>query len=135
MTSIKEWQVAAHDLAVEKGFYDGRTENDPVWDACRLMKIVGEVAEAYEEIKVGKEPSLYWRGTHAVVDGLAVYKPECYGKEVQASLKPVGLGPELADVLLFVFDFAESKGIDLEQMLEIKHNFNKSRARMHGKVL
>lgn len=112
-TPIYQWQRMAHDLAKEKGFYDGRAHNDPTWDACRLMKMVAELAEAYEEVKTG-DVSYFRRGEND---------------------RPEGLGIELADVFLFLCDFCESKGIDLEKMVEIKHEYNKKRARMHGKVL
>ena len=112
MKSILQWQEAAHKLAVEKGFYKGRTNEDPLWDATRLMKLVAELAEAYEEVKAGNVESVRFEG-----------------------LKPVGLGIELADVFIFLCDFAESKGIDLERMVEIKHEYNCSRPHMHGKRL
>lgn len=108
---IHQWQKEAHALAVEKGFYDGRTSDDPTWDACRLMKMVAELAEAYEEIKSGTPFIL----------------------EQQEGKKPTGLGIELADVFIFLCDFAESKGIDLEKMVELKFEHNRTRPRMHGK--
>ena len=110
--TISQWQKAAHDLAIDKGFYDG--DKDPLlWDATRLMKMVAELAEAYEEVKAGREDLSFW------YDGD----------------KPVGLGIELADVFLFLVDFAESKGFDLEACVRVKHEYNCTRERMHGKKI
>lgn len=113
MRTLREWQVIAHSLAVEKGFYKGRdSTNDLLWDATRLMKIVAELAEAYEDIKKGNTTD-----------------------RLDENGKPQGLGHELADVFLFLVDFAESKNIDLESVVETKHRFNCSRPYMHGNKL
>ncbi len=111
MKSISEWQTAAHGLAVAKGFYDGRAFDDPTWDACRLMKIVAELSEAYECVKRDL--------------------PERIG----VGGKPEGLSAELADVFLFLADFSESKNINLEECVERKHAYNQTRPRLHGKRL
>lgn len=53
-----------------------------------------------------------------------------------ASLKPVGIPIELADVLIRIFDMCGYYGIDLEEAVKIKMGYNQSRSYRHGnKVL
>jgi NTP pyrophosphatase (non-canonical NTP hydrolase) len=52
---------------------------------------------------------------------------EIYGVE-----KPVGIPIELADVVLRIFDYCETKGIPLHEMLEVKCKFNEKRSHRHG---
>jgi len=47
--------------------------------------------------------------------------------------KPVGFPIELADIVIRVMDLAEALGIDLNRAIRIKHNFNLTRPRMHGR--
>lgn len=41
--------------------------------------------------------------------------------------KPEGLGPELADVIILAAKLAAYNGIDIEKMIELKHNYNTTR--------
>lgn len=42
------------------------------------------------------------------------------------------IGEELADIVIRVFDMAEGLGIDIEDEIVRKHEFNKTRAYRHG---
>lgn len=39
---------------------------------------------------------------------------------------------ELADVIIRVLDYCAHAGIDIENVLEVKHEYNKSRPYRHG---
>lgn len=78
----------------------------------RAMLIVGEAVEAHEELRDGRDP-------------LEVYH--------RADGKPEGVGPELADILIRVFDTAQELGIDLEATLVEKMAYNAGRPAMHGR--
>lgn len=41
--------------------------------------------------------------------------------------KPEGLGPELADIIILAAKLAAYNGIDIEKMIELKHNYNTTR--------
>lgn len=45
---------------------------------------------------------------------------------------PEGIPSELADVVIRVLDYCEAAGIDLEQEIIIKNEFNKTRPYKHG---
>lgn len=107
---IHELQQEAHGNAVSKGFYDFVP---PTLDAIntRLMLTVGELAEAQEELRAGHAPTeVYYRD-----DG-----------------KPEGFGMELADAVIRIADLAGFLGINLEQCIVDKHNYNTGRPHLHG---
>lgn len=108
--TINKWQEETHRLAIEKGWYDGT----PKTDLECIMLMVSELAEAAEEIR-GHDFSAY----------------EVYYKEG----KPEGVSVELADCVLRILDFCGSRSIDLENVLKIKHEYNKTRSYKHGKKL
>ena len=88
------------------GFHDDGTPPFPE----SLMLIVSEAAEALEEDRSGND-NLYFRE-----DG-----------------KPMGIGPELADIIIRVGHTAVLKGIDIEDMVRRVQTFNRSRLHKHGK--
>lgn len=48
------------------------------------------------------------------------------------STKPEGFGIELADAVIRIFDLAEYLQIDIQECIEIKMDYNKSRPLRHG---
>lgn len=105
--SINGWATEIHELAKEKGWYDlGRS------DVETISLIMCEGAEAIEEIRNGK-PSYY------EVDG-----------------KPEGVAVEIGDIVIRCLDMAASRGWNLEEIIQKKHNYNKTRSYRHnGKKL
>lgn len=106
---IGDWQETAHTLAVDKGWYQNRDPKSADCHVTMLALIAGEVHEAIEEVRDGGR--IHYTGENG---------------------KPEGVGIELADVLLRLFDYAEFCGIDLQSMLETKHKYNKTRQHRHG---
>lgn len=100
-----------------------------------------EVTEALEEYRDGK-PLLYFPcnagGVCCEEDGSAhcgsrPYDPENPNARCSAqSKKPEGIAAELADVIIRVLDYCAYAGIDIENVLEVKHEYNKSRPYRHG---
>jgi NTP pyrophosphatase (non-canonical NTP hydrolase) len=94
--------------AINKGFYDGQPNHfDPVWISNRLMLIVSELAEGLEGVRNGN---------------------------LSSEPKSGGLGEELADACIRIFDLAYSMKIDMEKAIQDKHEFNLSRPYKHGRV-
>jgi len=46
--------------------------------------------------------------------------------------KPEGEAIELADAVIRIMDYCEFVGIDLEQAIQLKHEYNKTRPYRHG---
>jgi len=110
--SIREWQQEVHALAIEKGWYEGKSAS-PTEILSRLMLVVTEIAEAAEEVRSGRG-LLALRALHAG--------------------KPEGFSIELADAVIRILDLAEWIGVDMDDMMQMKHNFNRTRPARHNKV-
>jgi NTP pyrophosphatase (non-canonical NTP hydrolase) len=88
----------------------------------RLMLIVGEVAEAHEEIRAGHQVNdIYYSGPSVAHP---VYGP--------VPGKPEGVPSEIADIIIRAFDFAQEAGIDLATVIEEKLAYNATRTLRHG---
>ncbi len=108
--SIREWQKTVHALAIEKGWYDGRSAA-PREILANLMLVVSELSEACEEVRAGRVQET----------------------RIEADGKPAGFAIELADAIIRILDTAQWLGVDLQPALEIKHAYNKTRPYKHGK--
>lgn len=108
--TIREWQTESGQVAREKGF------KADVDIHRSLLLIVGELTEAQNELRNGREPQTLYLTRD----------------EVGGPSKPEGFPIELADVALRLLNLADDLGIDLQQAMELKHNYNKTRPAMHG---
>ncbi len=79
--------------------------------ADELMLIVSELGEALEYYRDGHEADEAW-----------------YDDEG----KPHGVPFEMADVVIRVADFCETRGIDLDRYIAEKSRFNEGRSARHG---
>ena len=109
MKTIKEMQKEVHELAKEKGWYDGKPRTK--LELISLMHC--ELSEAVEEIRKDKLP------IDIPVSGLNLGKP-------------VGELVELADVVIRIMDYCEYHGLDLENAIQLKHEYNQTRSHRHG---
>ena len=102
--SLKEWVKEIHRNSVEHGWWD---------DPCCFGEVVAlchsELSEALEEDREG----------NAVV--------YCSGG------KPEGVAVEMVDCMIRILDWFGYMEIDVEEVLEMKHNYNKDRPYKHGK--
>lgn len=105
--TITEWQKVVHALALSKGWYSkGSTFGD------MLTNIHAELSEVWEHYR-----------DHRTIN--AVF----YNGD---DMKPCGIPIELADVVIRIMDLCEHYGIDLEDAMRLKHNYNKTRPIRHG---
>lgn len=105
--TIQELVTQSHELAQSKGFYEL-----PPNLSEKLMLIVSEIAEACEELRVGHLDGILYTDTG----------------------KPIGFPIELADAVIRIADMCGYLGINLEEMINIKHAYNKTRGHKHGKA-
>ncbi len=104
---INDLASEIHDHTVSLGFF----EPDKVRDFDGMLANVhGEVSEALEE----------WRNGHGFT--------EIYVKEG----KPEGIPVELADIVIRVLDMTAYYGIDIENAIRLKMDYNRSRPYRHG---
>ena len=139
-TDIRALMRLSHENSSQKGFHDygrelrRRLEAAETAEAVEelaflessyqrylgnlLMLLVGESAEAHEEVRAGREAS------------------ETYFEvKADGSAKPLGFASELADVAIRLFDTAQELGVDLAGIIAMKMQYNASRGHMHGKVM
>lgn len=125
-----------HENAVAHGWWEEERGLPEV-----LMLCVSELAEALEEYRNGR-PTLYYPcnagGVCCEEDGSAhcgsrPYNPNNPEAPCSAqSKKPEGVAVELADCVIRILDYCGHAGIDLEEAIRIKHEYNKSRPYRHG---
>jgi len=103
--TIKQLQVICHQLATDKGFWEGDRNMGEL-----LMLIVSELGEALEALRKDKRQIKYndW--------------------------KKDTFEDELADVAIRLFDLAEAEGVNLTWQIEQKLEYNKTRPPKHGKL-
>lgn len=109
MSSIKglnDFAREVHENAKSHGWWDEERCFGELIALCH-----SELSEALEEFRKGKG----YRETYSNEKG-----------------KPEGIPSELADVIIRVLDMCAHYGIDIEQILEVKHKFNITRPYKHG---
>lgn len=90
-------------MAKEKGWWE---EDRGFAEVVALAH--SELSEALEEYRDGK--------------GLLYYNED----------KPEGIAIEMADVIIRILDWAEHVGVDIEEMIRLKFNYNATRPYKHG---
>ncbi|MGH7773964.1 MAG: hypothetical protein ACREQA_17210 [Candidatus Binatia bacterium] len=105
---LNRHQRQAWQIAEDHGWHD---EPRTVGDRIALMH--SELSEALEEFR-------NHRGF------------EVYFQYENVNEKPRGLGIELADCLIRIFDFAQEEGLELEHLVETKTAYNRRRPYRHG---
>jgi len=108
--SINEWTKEIHQLAKEKGWYEKERNFGEV-----IALIHSELSEALEEARKGSMTTYF-----------EVNEADC--KE-----KPAGVYVELIDAIIRILDYLGSKNVDVEELIKLKHEYNKTRPRKHGK--
>lgn len=103
--TLQEWTEAIHDNAVNHGWWD---EPRPFSEIVALCH--SELSEALEEARDG----------HPLV-----YEGE--------KGKPEGVAVEMADCLIRILDWFGFAKLNPDEIVELKHEFNKTRPYKHGK--
>jgi NTP pyrophosphatase (non-canonical NTP hydrolase) len=121
--SINKLATEIHEIAKSKGWYDepDNTFSDMISNAH------GELSEAWEEYRKGKIVTGTYRNCPPGYD--ADCDDNCEKCIIQ---KPEGIPIELADCIIRILDFCAYAGIDIEESIRIKNEYNKTRSYRHG---
>jgi NTP pyrophosphatase (non-canonical NTP hydrolase) len=136
--ALRELSERIHQWAIRKEWRDPENIGArPAMIDCMLF--VTEVAEAAEELRVNADPTKVWFSYDYTYNGvkfkaltreqyvaLAGHNPD------PSTAKPEGFGPELADILIRIFDTAAEYGINLDFEVERKMEYNETREIRHG---
>lgn len=139
MITISELQKKVHATALEKGWWplidtvDKRKmiDFDKVNIPEKLMLMTTELGEAMEHYRngVGMKEVVYQEletDTFLTLAELDKYP------QYTLSNKPDGFAVELADVMIRILDYCAAFNIDIEHIIEVKANYNKTRPYRHG---
>lgn len=127
--TIKEWQQEVHQGARDRGWYDGELgERSPVRITSMLALIHSEASEAVEDVRAGQ--------METTLCPTRLYPASAYldweSSPPPQPLRPEGFPSELADIMIRCMDLAEWLGIDLEEQIRIKNEYNRTRGTRHG---
>ncbi len=118
---LNELAKEIHQNAVDHGWWEKEREFGSL-----IALMHSELSEALEEYR-SKKPEAYGRckrcGAEVTVLGL-----DC----CHEAMKPEGIAIELADCIIRILDYCGKEGIDIEEAIRIKHEYNKSRPYRHG---
>ena len=108
--NINQLRDEVHKNAVNHGFWEKEKDFGMI-----IALIHSELSEALEEYRNGHSPK------------------EIYYDYRSGYNKPEGIPIELADVIIRVLDYCGKENIDIENAINIKHQYNKSRPYKHNK--
>lgn len=86
----------------------------------KLLLVVSEVCEAQEELRDGKGFT-------------EVYYEDAWTKDMLPVNKPCGFPSEIADAIIRLLHIAHCTGININDVIEEKIAFNKTRPEKHGR--
>lgn len=115
--TLTELQKLVHDTASEKGWH--QLKRSPLEIHALIHS---EVSEATEAARNPVQLPLYWIETHKTADD---------GTDI-VDKKPEGEQVELADAVIRIMDYFQTNGWDLEKVILLKNEYNKTRAFRHG---
>ena len=144
--TLAELAKACYENSADHGFWDQPETVETIPN--KLMLIVSEISEALESYRDPAADGLVKVPVDVLEDLISAARstdPLGAGTSEIADVgqaildkwqgKPKGYDTELADALIRIFDLAGRKGIDLEAAVLAKHDFNKGRPRMHGRLV
>lgn len=103
--TLTEWAKEIHENAVSHGFWDDPRSFGEIIALCH-----SELSEALEADRADEQFIWYAEGG-----------------------KPEGVAVELIDCIIRILDYCGEEGIDVDKIMRIKHEYNKTRPYKHGK--
>ena len=130
---LRYWAEQIHANAVDHGWWDEDRSFGEIVALCH-----SELSEALEEYRAGR-PMEWYACTES--EGGHPCGPkdetECYyfGREETCKYhgeKPEGIAVEMIDCLIRILDWCGKEGVDVDEILARKHEYNKTRPYRHG---
>ena len=120
MTNLNQFAEEVHKNAVEHGWWDEERSFGEIIALCH-----SELSEALEEYRNNRPQVYYWEKGSTDRE-----RSGCSG--VGNRHKPEGVAVELADCIIRILDYCGKENIDIDAVLKMKHEYNKTRPHKHG---
>lgn len=121
--SLNELAKEIHQNAKEHGWWDEEREFGTIVALCH-----SELSEALEEHRNGR-PMVYFNCDGHICDDNACDDCEMLTERLD---KPEGKAVEMLDCVIRILDWCGKEGIDVEEILRRKHEYNVTRPYKHG---
>lgn len=131
---IKDAIAESHNTAKEKGFWDNPHFNI----GEKLMLITSELGEALEADRQSEYAKVdkFEKDLRTIATNVNPSSQEDIQRQMiqsfEANMKNT-FEDEIADATIRIFDLAGKMDIDLEYFMRMKMQYNKTRAKLHGK--
>mgnify|MGYP000992875175 CR=1 FL=1 len=125
---LNEFSRKVHQNAVEHGWWDEPRSFPEIVALCH-----SELSEALEEYRKGRpiEYTVCTGCPYEATPGMnCINLDRC--KDADYRDKPEGIAVEMADTIIRILDWCGKENIDIEAVLERKHEYNKTRSYRHG---
>lgn len=110
-----------HQNAVEHGWWEGERSFGEIVALCH-----SELSEALEEYRSGKAMAYG-------CCGYCEHDDTCdYDNRDKTGCKPEGMAVEMIDCVIRILDWCGKEGVDVDELLRMKHEYNKTRPYRHG---
>lgn len=135
---IKQLVQQTGENAKSKGFHDALQNDNPGTIGTLLMLIVSEASEALEAERKGKRANLKefeerekqiiesYRGIASGLDNTDFIN--LFENRIKDTFED-----EIADTIIRLADLCYRYNIDIETHIELKHRYNTTREKLHGK--
>ena len=111
--TVNEFSVQIHHYAASKGWWPERRADRNKGE--QWANFHSELSEAWELVREGRSMTEVWME-----------------KDKDGIEKPEGIPIELADCIIRILDTAFAYGMDMEEALQMKHEYNLKRPFRHG---
>lgn len=119
---LRWWAEQIHANAVDHGWWDEDRSFGEIVALCH-----SELSEALEEYR-DEKPLVYQMQSYGIVSG----RMETDLEKFFPQQKIEGIAVEMIDCLIRILDWCGKEGVDVDEILARKHEYNKTRPYRHG---